>query len=169
MRRLIICEKDQAQCTCLWRKWSRGGAIKRMLDSTGDSVPSVLSQSPSGWRLGKRYFSIQAMQQKSPETRPPLKRRPSSRPDHPLISSPRSFRELLKDAYKEAPCRCRIAQSNPACWSRPGEPGCESPQLPSAAPQWEQWELELVQQQHPSTLLSRRLEVSRGSLVYAAT
>ncbi|CAB1419568.1 unnamed protein product [Pleuronectes platessa] len=32
------------------------------------------------------------------------------------------------------------------------------PQLPSAAPQWEQWELELAQQQHPSTLLSQRLE-----------
>ncbi|CAB1420122.1 unnamed protein product [Pleuronectes platessa] len=31
------------------------------------------------------------------------------------------------------------------------------------APQWEQWELELAQQQHPSTLLSQRLEVSRGS------
>ncbi|CAB1445488.1 unnamed protein product [Pleuronectes platessa] len=42
-------------------------------------------------------------------------------------------------------------------------------ELPSAAPQWEQWEhweLELAQQQHPSTLLSQQLEVSRGSLVY---
>ncbi|CAB1446308.1 unnamed protein product [Pleuronectes platessa] len=38
------------------------------------------------------------------------------------------------------------------------KPGCESP---SAAPQWEHWEhweLELAQQQHPSTLLSQRLE-----------
>ncbi|CAB1417109.1 unnamed protein product [Pleuronectes platessa] len=48
------------------------------------------------------------------------------------------------------------------------------PQRPSEAPQWEQWELELVQQQHPSTLLSQRLEVSRGLRlnvrhVYAAT
>ncbi|CAB1430981.1 unnamed protein product [Pleuronectes platessa] len=44
-------------------------------------------------------------------------------------------------------------------------------QLPSAAPQWEQLELELAQQQqqHPSTLLSQRLEVSRRSLIYAAT
>ncbi|CAB1437760.1 unnamed protein product [Pleuronectes platessa] len=33
-------------------------------------------------------------------------------------------------------------------------------QLPGAALQWEQWELELAQQQHPSTLLSQRLEVS---------
>ncbi|CAB1451101.1 unnamed protein product [Pleuronectes platessa] len=37
-------------------------------------------------------------------------------------------------------------------------------QIPSAAPQWEQWELELAQQQHPSTLLSQRLEVSRSPL-----
>ncbi|CAB1415775.1 unnamed protein product [Pleuronectes platessa] len=34
------------------------------------------------------------------------------------------------------------------------------PQLPSATPQWE-----LAQQQHPSTLLSQRLEVSRGPLL----
>ncbi|CAB1433058.1 unnamed protein product [Pleuronectes platessa] len=43
------------------------------------------------------------------------------------------------------------------------------PQLPSTAWQWEQWEPELAQQQHPSTLLSQRLEMSRGSIVYAAT
>ncbi|CAB1431532.1 unnamed protein product [Pleuronectes platessa] len=34
--------------------------------------------------------------------------------------------------------------------------------LPSAAPQWGHWELKLALQQHPSTLLSQRLEVSRG-------
>lgn len=48
-------------------QWS----IKRTLESTGGSALSVLR----GRRLGKRYFSIQAMQQKSPETRQPLKRR----------------------------------------------------------------------------------------------
>lgn len=50
-------------------QWS----IKRTLESTGGSVLSVLGV--CGCRLGKRYFSIQAMQQKSPETQPPLKRR----------------------------------------------------------------------------------------------
>ncbi|CAB1430509.1 unnamed protein product [Pleuronectes platessa] len=42
------------------------------------------------------------------------------------------------------------------------EPACDSPSSPSAAPHWEQWELELAQQQDPSTLLSQRLEVSQG-------
>ena len=52
-------------------QWS----IKRMLESTGGLLHSLYSPSVCGWRLGKRYFSIQAEQQKSPETRPPLKRR----------------------------------------------------------------------------------------------
>uniref|UniRef100_A0A3Q1G688 Uncharacterized protein n=1 Tax=Acanthochromis polyacanthus TaxID=80966 RepID=A0A3Q1G688_9TELE len=50
-------------------------AIKRTTEPTGGALRSLCSPCVRGWRLGKRYRSMQAVQQKNPETRAPLKRR----------------------------------------------------------------------------------------------
>ena len=55
-----------------WRKWCCNQAWKKSLQSAGGSELGSLPASEAGHRE-KRYFSVQVMEQKSPETWAPLK------------------------------------------------------------------------------------------------